>query len=114
MAAPAVGKRGEELDYLLVSRRGEIVCARTGENEVLYRHAEAKKVIEWAMRESGITIVDEGSYALTGTVDVPRPDVSLVITEKAELALAPGAKPTKPSVSSMAAMMPAMWVPCPS
>jgi hypothetical protein len=92
LTSPASWAADGQLDYFLVSRDGDTTYVKSGKpKETVFESPDAKQAIEWAMSNSGITVVEEGTYTLAGSIEVPRSNVSLVITEKAELVAAPDA-----------------------
>jgi hypothetical protein len=85
----------QRLDYALVSRDDSVTCVKSGKtDEVLFHSPRPREAIQWAMSRCGITIIGSGKYTLLGTVEVPRANISLVISEKAELVMSPEAKPS--------------------
>jgi len=95
LTSPAAWAADGQADYVLISRDGDTTYVRSGKTkETVFKSPHAKEAIEWAMNNSGITVVGEGTYTLAGSIEVPRSNVSLVITEKAELVAAPDARLT--------------------
>lgn len=73
-------------EFLFVSNKGKQVQARGGKSgKVRFESKDPREVLEWAMANSPITILEAGSYVVVGTVTVPRDNVSLIISEGAEL-----------------------------
>lgn len=92
LASPTSRAADRPADYVLVSREKGVTHVKSGKAKAtLFRSPRPKEAIHWAMNHSPITIVTEGTYTLSGTIEVPRANVSLVITEKAALAASPNA-----------------------
>jgi len=65
---------------------GDISRAENSETgKVLFENADAKEVIEWAMNNSPITVLQKGVFTVDKEVVVPRENVSLIINKEAEL-----------------------------
>lgn len=74
------------VDYTLVSKKDEkTIIVSNEDNKILYESSNSSEAIEWALANSPIAIIREGKYTLMSHVSIPRPDVSLIITEKAVL-----------------------------
>jgi hypothetical protein len=61
---------------------------------MLFQAARPVEAFHWAMNHSPITIVAEGTFTLSSSIEVPRANVSLVIMEKATLVAAANANLT--------------------
>lgn len=74
------------ITHTLVKQKGNITQVLSKENNaVLYESLNAKESIEWALSKSSITVVLEGFYKLSSQIDIPRENISLIISEKAML-----------------------------
>ncbi|HMP76707.1 MAG TPA: hypothetical protein PKE12_10475 [Kiritimatiellia bacterium] len=73
-------------EFLFVSAASGEVTARGGRSgKVRFESADPRETIEWAMANSPITVLEAGTYVVPGTVTIPRDNVSLIISEGAEL-----------------------------
>ena len=83
---------GEDFERcLLVSREGDVIHATSAKTrETLFKNADAKKVIQWALENGTITILEPGTYTVNEAVRVSRSGTSLIIKENATLQMTPG------------------------
>lgn len=72
--------------YLLISKQGNMVYAKpAGADEARFSNPDAKKVIEWALANSSVTLLQPGTYTVREWVEIPRSGVSLIIKKNATL-----------------------------
>ena len=78
-------------NYILVSRKGGVTYAKSVKTkETLFEHSDPRQVIEWAVGNGDITVLEPGTYTITDAVRVSRSDVSLIIKEGATLRMPRG------------------------
>lgn len=78
--------------YLTVTRQGAAcVVQRPDPKGVVFRTADAREAIEWALAHSRIAVLAGGRFAVTDGVRIPRDRVSLIIAPDATLEAAQGA-----------------------
>ena len=83
-AAPDEWKK----DTVLVSKEGaETVARHPGNDEVLFRNMDPQLTIEWGMKMVGTTVLLAGEYLVSDRIDVPRPNVTLIVDQDAVLKL---------------------------
>ena len=76
---------------LLVSKKGDVIHAKSAKTqETLFKNFDAKKVIQWALENGNITILEPGTYTVNEAVRISRSDTSLIIKENATLQMPPG------------------------
>ena len=76
---------------LLVSSKGDVTLATSAKTkETLFQNSDAKKVIQWALENGNITILEPGTYTVNEAVRVSRSGTSLIIKENATLQMPPG------------------------
>ena len=86
------------VNHVLVYQEEGVTRVKSGKTKaMLFQSPRPKEAIQWAMNHSPITIVTEGTYTLSGTIEIPRTNISLVITEKATLVATQDASLTKVS-----------------
>lgn len=71
---------GESFRYIMISREGAKTIARYGKNDKLLRGGkDAREIIEWSMTMADVVILQKGQYELNTTLEIPRPDTTLII-----------------------------------
>jgi hypothetical protein len=81
-------------EFLFITTDGATVRAVGGKsNSVRFEDADARVVIEWAMANAPITVLQDGVYTVPGVITVPRENISLVIGQGAELRQDPAIEP---------------------
>jgi len=76
---------------VLVSRDGDVVRAVSAKTkETLFENSDAKKVIDWAVENADVTILEPGTYTVNEAVRISRSGTSLIIKENATLQMPPG------------------------
>lgn len=82
-------------ECILLSVDNNTVSAKHGKTgNTLLEDTNAEKVIEWAMANSPLTVLQEGVYTVTDMVEVPRAGVSLLVCKGAVLTQDPSVVPT--------------------
>ena len=80
-------------DTALVSRQGDQTVVKSAKDgKALSRNKDAAVAIEWAMANAKNTVVLPGKYTINDTIDVPRPNLTLVVAEGAVIVLAADSK----------------------
>ncbi len=72
---------------VVTAENGGAVAREAGASTALFQHADPRLVIEWAMRNAPLTVIESGVFRITEPVRVPRPNIALVIGEQAEIEL---------------------------
>ncbi len=83
----SINKAWED-DTVLVTKNGnktEVQALQT--KKVLYKSHDPQLAIEWGMNNARTTVVLPGQYNISDRVDVPRDDVTLIISEGATISL---------------------------
>jgi hypothetical protein len=81
---PQVQAAQETERCILVSRKGDVIRAKSAKTEeTLFKNSDAKKVIEWALENGSITILEPGIYTVNEAVRISRSNTSLIIKENA-------------------------------
>ena len=76
-------------DTALVSQQGDQTVVKSAKDgKALSQNKDAAVAIEWAMANAKNTVVLPGKYTINDTVDVPRPNLTLVVAEDAVISLA--------------------------
>ena len=76
---------------VLVSRDGDVVRAVSAKTkETLFENSDVKKVIDWAVNNADVTILEPGTYTVNEAVRISRSGTSLIIKENATLQMPPG------------------------
>ena len=79
----------------LVSKNGaETVVRHPGSDAVLFKNADPQLAIEWGMANARNTVLLGGEYLVSDRIDVPRPDVTLIVDRDAVLKLNPDTEHT--------------------
>jgi hypothetical protein len=77
--------------YILVSRKDDVVHAKSAKTQkTLFEHSDPKEVIEWAIENGDITVLEPGTYTVTDAVRISKSNVSLIIKEGATLRMPEG------------------------
>ena len=77
--------------YILVSKAGDITYAKSAKTKkTLFEHSDPRQVIEWAVENSDITILEPGIYTVNDAVRISKSNVSLIIKEGATLRMPKG------------------------
>ena len=72
--------------FVTVTVRGKsCVVKRHGEERILFKSSSPLQAIEWALNHSRITVLTGGEFNVAGTLNIPRPNVSLIIAADATL-----------------------------
>lgn len=81
-------------EFLFVTTDGKTIRAVGGTSgQIRHESTDARKVIEWAMAHSPVTVLKEGKFTVPSAVIVPRDNVSLMIAQNAELRQDPSIVP---------------------
>ena len=65
---------------VLVSSDGDVVRAVSAKTkETLFENSDAKKVIDWAVNNADVTILEPGTYTVNEAVRISRSGTSLII-----------------------------------
>jgi hypothetical protein len=73
-------------DHVRIESHTDAVRAVDGKTgQVLFENEDPRVVIEWALANKPITIVQPGMYTVPGMITVPRDGVSLIVSEGAEI-----------------------------
>lgn len=79
--------------HILVSKKDNMVYAKSAKTkETLFKNTDAKKVIEWALANGALTVVQPETYTVNEWVEVPRSGVSFIIKKNATLRMHPEAE----------------------
>lgn len=99
---PVVQAAEKSAEYLLVSKEGDTICAKSAKTKAtLFENSDPKTVIEWAVENGDITVLEPGTYTVTDAVRISKSNVSLIIKEGATLRMPKGT--TSSSVSEYGA-----------
>ena len=80
-------------DTALVSQQGDQTVVKSAKDgKALSQNKDAAVAIEWAMANAKNTVVLPGKYTINDTIDVPRPNLTLVVAEGAVIVLAADSK----------------------
>ena len=80
--------------FLRITTDGKVVKALDGKTgKVKFEDPDARKVIEWSLSNTPITILEKGVFTVPDLVTIPRDNVALIITQNAELRQDPKIKP---------------------
>ena len=80
-------------DTALVSQQGDQTVVKSAKDgKALFQNKDAAVAIEWAMANARTTVVQAGKYTINDTIDVPRPNLTLVVAEGAVIVLAADSK----------------------
>lgn len=80
-------------DTALVSQQGDQTVVKSAKDGIaLSQNKDAAVAIEWAMANAKNTVVLPGKYTINDTIDVPRPNLTLVVAEGAVISLAADSK----------------------
>ena len=86
-------KKSWEDETMLVSKQGDqTIVRKINSDKVLFQSKDAQLPIEWAMANAKNTVVLPGKYTINDTIDVPRPNLTLVVAEGAVISLAADSK----------------------
>ena len=73
-------------DYLIIKQaKGVTQVSPVATDKVLFESKKPVEAIEWALNHSSITVIGDGTYSVSANITIPRPNVSLVISEGAAL-----------------------------
>ncbi len=87
----AVQAAEESEACLLVSKEGDAICAKSAKTKAtLFKNSDARTVIEWALENGDITVLQPGTYTVNDAVRVSRSGASLIIKEGATLRMPRG------------------------
>jgi len=86
------GESGGDQPRLLLDKVDGKAVVRDTEGEIRFRREGPEKSIEWALSHARSVIITEGTYGAGNRIDVPRPDVTLIIGQGAKLRPAEGAE----------------------
>lgn len=77
--------------YILVSQAGDLTYAKSAKTKkTLFEHSDPKQVIEWAIENCDITVLEPGIYTVNDAVRISKSNVSLIIKEGATLRMPKG------------------------
>ena len=80
-------------DTAFVSQQGDQAVVKSAKDgKALSQNKDAAVAIEWAMANAKNTVVLPGKYTINDTIDVPRPNLTLVVAEGAVISLAADSK----------------------
>jgi len=96
----------EDRTHLISKDGAECVVRGIKDDDVLFRHKDPQKCVEWALSNGLNTIVLAGEYIFDDRIDVPRPGVTLIVDKGAVFKLNPD---TKHSTISFKASNPDYW-----
>jgi hypothetical protein len=86
-------KKSWQDETVLVGKQGDQTVVRKMKGDkVLFQHKDAQLAIEWALGNARTTVVQAGKYTINDTIDVPRPNLTLVVAEGAVIMLAADSK----------------------
>ena len=76
---------------ILVSRIGDVIHAKSAKTQkTLFEHSDPRQVIEWAVENGDITVLEPGTYTVTDAVRISKSNASLIIKEGATLRMPRG------------------------
>ena len=84
----AAGEPGasSEPRFVAVTIQGQsCLVKRDGDGETLFESSKALAAIEWALNHSRIVVLKGGTFNVAGTLNIPRPNVTLIIAGDATL-----------------------------
>ena len=77
---------GREPSFVTVTVQDKsCLVKRHGKEEALFESSRPLAAIEWALNHSRITVLTGGEFNVAGTLNIPRPNVSLIIAQDATL-----------------------------
>jgi hypothetical protein len=77
-------------ETVLISPQGDQIVVRSFKGDkVLFKNADPQLAIEWALTSARTAVVLAGKYVVSDSIDIPRNDVTLIISQGAEISLNP-------------------------